>query len=229
MDKTAPLLETKPQIQKQEPIIGSPLEKVDMPIIKTPTLDDKLDELLAKTTASKTKTEVTDTLNTAPKRMEISPPLQNPIPAIANAPLYQRLNLSKESLMADMAYREVVKQVDELGTALGKDLTKRADDWRKHIHALDAYIKSLQGLPWTKMLSYSACFLLVVTFMWKMGALRVLPDFLSTAIKLIPTPGITSTTITAITESPVAVFGIVAGVSMGLMKIAVLALKRLPK
>lgn len=169
------------------------------------------------------------------------------------SPNAKRPNLSHESFFADTAYREVVKQVDELGLALGKDLEKSqelADDWRKHIIALDAYIKSLQGLPWRRILSYSACFLLVGAFIWKMGALRVLPDFLGTAIKLIPTTGMSSTTmqetvaelpkpsvtstINAITESPVAVFGIVIGVSMGViclgfMKITILALKRLPK
>lgn len=121
-----------------------------------------------------------------------------------------------------------------VGAALGKDLTKSkelADDWRRHINALDAYIKSLQGLPWSKMLSYSACFLLIGTFIWEMGIWRAFPDFLSTAIKLIPTTGMSSTTIqetvaelpkpsvtstmNAIAKSPVAVFGIVAGVSMG--------------
>lgn len=66
-----------------------------------------------------------------------------------------------------MAYREVVKQIDELDIALGKDLTKSqelAHNWRNHIHALDKYIKSLEGFSWRRMLSYSACFLLVGSF-----------------------------------------------------------------
>jgi len=132
-----------------------------------------------------------------------------------------------------MAYREVVKQVDELDIALGKDLTKSqelAHNWRNHIHALDKYIKSLEGFSWRRMLSYSACFLLVGTFIWKMGTFRVLPDFWGTVIKLISTTGISSTTmhetaselpkpsvtstIIAIAESPVAIFGIVAGVKV---------------
>jgi len=66
VDENVPHLETKPQIQKQEPIIESPLEKVDTPVIKTPTIDNKLDKLLVKT-AGKTKTEVTSTLISAPK------------------------------------------------------------------------------------------------------------------------------------------------------------------
>lgn len=193
VDLNAPLLEVKTPVKKAETISEIPHEKADTPVIKN--IDERINELLAKT-ANKTKTEATGTFIHAPEKMEIASPLHKN-PAINNAPLYQRPNLSHESLLADIAYREVVKQVDDVGIALGKDLTKNkelADDWRTHIHALDKYIKSLEGLPWRKMLSYSACFLLVGTFIWKMGALRVLPDFLGTAIKLIPTTGISSTT-----------------------------------
>ena len=62
-------------------------------------------------------------------------------------------------------------------------------------------------------MSYSAGILLIGTFLWNMGIYRAIPDFLGTAIKLIPTvnetvtelpkPSVTAT-INAITESPVA-------------------------
>ena len=172
VDKESPLLERKPQVQKQEPIIEIPLEKGDTPAIRN--TDETLNELLTKT-AIKQKTEATGTFISAPKSMEIALPLHNSNPAMNNAPLYHRPDLSHESLMTDFAYREAVKQIDDVGIALGKEFTKSqelAQNWRDHIHALDKYIKSLQGLPWRRMLSYSACFLLVGTFLWNAGITR---------------------------------------------------------
>lgn len=143
-------------------------------------------------------------------------------------PLYQPPNLSNEALATNLFMQAFVNHLEELATLLNKEITKSADlakEWKLHIKALDKYIKSLSKLPWKKIIGYSACFFTIIAFLYKMGTLRIIPDFVSGVINILPTPSIknitedlpkpqTETTLNIIMESPITPLALITGVGV---------------
>jgi len=111
------------------------------------------------------------------------------VPPINREPIYIPPDLSREALMTDVAMKTFVANIDEIGTLLGKEIkksTELATAWQSHIKNIDEYIKSLSGMPWKKLLTYSACILTIGAFIYKMAAWRMIPNFLSNLISIVP-------------------------------------------
>lgn len=167
-------------------------------------------------------------------------------------PYYKAPDLSVEALLTDTVVKVATAHLDEISTRLGANIqksTELANEWKLHISALDSYIKTLSTLPFKKTLKYTACLLTIGAFLWKMGALRAIPDFLSSALSLISTPTLSTTHVTnsinipkpniestlkVIMETPMTPFAIVTGVGvltvgLGLLKATLWVLRKAPK
>lgn len=164
---------------------------------------------------------------------------------------YTPLNLSPEILMTDTVLKSSVAHLDEIGMRIGVQMqksTELASEWNTHIQSLDKYIKSIAVLPWRKTLTYSACFVGLFAFLWKMGALRKLPDFLSSVLACAPTMSTASPvinevnipkpdieyTLKAFMESPLTPLTLVSGVGvltigLGSLKLILWVLRKVPK
>lgn len=164
--------------------------------------------------------------------------------------IYNPILLSPEALKADVFVKTTVEVIDELGTRLGKTINKSdelAKSWNLHLKNYDEYIKSLKKFNWTKAAGWSLGLLIVGGFLWKMGAMRAIPNFASGLIKLIPMPEMNTTTIiketpkpkidatiTAIMETPLTPLAIITGVgllsiSLGILKATLWVLRKAPK
>lgn len=166
------------------------------------------------------------------------------------APLYLAPNISIETFLTNAAYRTFVANVETVSEKLNIEITKStelAHEWKTHIYALDTYIKSLVGLSWKKTLTYSACIFAILTFLWKMGAYRMIPNFASNILATnipgagksfvqstdLPAPNIKAT-INAIMETPLTPIGVVFGVGtisigFGILHTIAFILRKLPK
>lgn len=167
-------------------------------------------------------------------------------PFAKQEPLFVPPVINTEATMVNVMMKSFVSQIQELSQHLGKEITKStelAHQWKQHIHALDKYIESLKQMPWKKVLTYGACLITVTGFLWKMGAARALPDFLSNVIQFvpktvlpeatIPKPNIESTLRTAM-ETPVTPLTIITAVgaitvTLSILKVTLLVLRKLPK
>lgn len=145
----------------------------------------------------------------------------------------------KEIMVTDVVCKTFVANMEELGQNLGKDIEKSATlavEWKEQIKATDTYIKSLKGLPWKRLMTWSSCLLLLGGFLWKMGMMRALPDFAGSflnvipkltpsnisSVKEIPKPSATNI-VETLAHTPLTPIGIVAGVgvitvSLGILK-----------
>jgi hypothetical protein len=167
-------------------------------------------------------------------------------------PFYIPPVLSKETIMLDQGVKLVTAQIDEIGTRIGKEITKStelASIWKVHLHAYDEYIKSLSTIPWKKVLIASATLITISAIAWKMISMRAIPNFLGNMISLVPLPvgslnipkDVVSvpkpnieTTMRAIMETPLTPLTIAASVgvlsiTLGLLKVTLWVLRRAPK
>lgn len=102
--------------------------------------------------------------------------------------LYVAPIINKEVLLADMTLKTIAGELEVIDEKLNLQINKSeelAQDWNHHIIALDKYIESLKKIPWKKVLSYSACILAIIGFLWKMGMLRSIPSFGSNVANLL--------------------------------------------
>lgn len=159
-------------------------------------------------------------------------------------PLFIAPDFSKEVLLTNVVYKSFVSQMDIINDKLNLEIKKSAElahDWKVHLIALDSYIKSLESFPWKKALKYSACLLAVMTFLWKIGAYRAIPDFVaghifknvSSVQQVVPKPNIENT-IQTLTETPITPIGITMGIGTltigyGALYAIVFILRKLPK
>lgn len=172
--------------------------------------------------------------------------ITQPIPTLYTAPI-----LSREALLTDVVFRTFITNINEISDKIGFQINQSielAQEWVAHIAKLDQYIKSLSS--WKKTLAYSLCLVTIGTFLWRMGALRAIPHFLSNAISIIPmpTPTITSkvinnvevptpnleSTYKAIMETPITPIVLVSSIGaittvVGIMRVVAWMLRKLPK
>ena len=100
--------------------------------------------------------------------------------------LYKPVDLSQEALLTNTFMMSTVSSLNTIKDSLHLQIESNVElgqDWKKHIHVLDEYIKSLKSMPWKKALKYSACILTVGAFLWKMGAMRSISQFASSINK----------------------------------------------
>jgi hypothetical protein len=204
------------------------------------SLDDRIENLKKKLLLKDSNQELNDPAN------------QSCEPARKPEPLFVPPILNKETLLADVIVKTVTCEINEIGERLGKEVKKSNElalEWKQHILALDQYIKSLSGLPWKKLLTYSACTLTVLMFLYKMGIMRMIPNFMSNVISIIPLPKMDTTSSTPIIETvkempkpsirdlldtPLTPVGIVTGigvatVTVGSLKLILWVLRKVPK
>jgi hypothetical protein len=155
--------------------------------------------------------------------------------------------------MLDQGLKVVTANIEELSTRLGKEITKSielASTWKVHLLAYDEYIKSLLNIPWKKVLIASATLITVTAITWKMISMRAIPNFLGSMMSLIPMPTIPSmnlsneasslpkpdftNTMRAVMETPLTPITIATGVgiftiSLGILKVTLWALRKIPK
>lgn len=93
--------------------------------------------------------------------------------------------MSKEALLADHTVMVTTAALDQL-VEKGNLNIQRSEGlavmWRDHLKQWDEFVKSLKGVPWKKVIGYSACIMTVLGFFWKMGTLRGIPNFLSNTV-----------------------------------------------
>lgn len=174
-----------------------------------------------------------------------------PQPEYVDRTFYQPTPLSFEALKIDAAMKGAVASFEEITDLLGIVIKKDEElvnTWKDIIKKYDDFIISLSDVNWKKIIGYSAGLLLISSFLWKMGAMRAIPNFASSLINFIPAPptlNVTNiakdtpkpqidTTLQHIMETPITPFAIVTGMgvlSLGLcaLRITAWALRKLPK
>lgn len=78
--------------------------------------------------------------------------------------------------MLNTGFRTAVGNLDHIAEAFNIILKK--DDelvsaWQSAVHKFDMIIKSLYDTKWKKIIGYRASVVIVCTFLWQLGALRV--------------------------------------------------------
>lgn len=172
-------------------------------------------------------------------------------------PLYKAPELSRQALLTTVLMQSVVNNLEELSEKTNKEIKKSAaltDLWKKQIEALDKFIKSLAETPWAAILKWSACFFIFTGFLYKMGILRMIPDFASGIINILPMPSSLNPTKTVenisenikipnpkiestfsmLMETPITPLALLTGigiltVSITTLKVLVWTLRKLPK
>jgi hypothetical protein len=154
-----------------------------------------------------------------------------------------------EAKLTDVALKSMIASADTILQASGKQVTRSkelTEIWKAHITKLDTYISKLSS--WKRTLGYGACLVTVGLFIWKIGAMRAIPDFLTNMIGIVPslaqeagckTAKETSKegfnhTFDTIMETPLTPIAIVTGVGLltvgiAMLKIVAWALRRAPK
>lgn len=159
-----------------------------------------------------------------------------------NKRFYTPLVVSMEVSMTDVVMKSIT---DSLGKQVNKS-DELAKEWKSNISNLDTFIKGLSA--WKRVIGYTACLLTIGAFLWKMGALLAIPNFLSNMIRIVPailpSGGIhpvkeiskegMSNTLHTMMETPLTPLTIVASIGIltlgiGTLKIIAWILQRSPK
>jgi hypothetical protein len=157
--------------------------------------------------------------------------------------------LTTQAKLTDLAMKSMVASIDTIAESLGKQITKSNEltkAWKAHIANLDTFISKLSS--WKRLLGSAACLITIGLFIWKMGGMRAIPDFLTNMIGVVPgivqeatskTTKETSKeglnlTIDTIMETPLTPITIVTGVGLltigiGMLKIIAWAIRKAPK
>jgi hypothetical protein len=101
--------------------------------------------------------------------------------------VYTPIVVSMEVSMTDVVMKSITANVESIADSLGKQVNKSdelAKEWKSNISNLDTFIKGLS--TWKRVIGYTACLLTIGAFLWKMGALRAIPNFLSNMINIVP-------------------------------------------
>jgi hypothetical protein len=157
--------------------------------------------------------------------------------------------VTREAQLTDVAMKSLIASAATIAQAWGKQIPRcnvLTEIWKAHITKLDTYISKLSS--WKRTIGYGACLVTVGLFIWKMGAMRAIPDFLTNMIGIVPSLAQEAGSKTAkdtskeglnqifetIMETPLTFITIVTGVGLFTVGIAVLkvvawALRRGPK
>lgn len=99
--------------------------------------------------------------------------------------LYQTPDISKAALLTNTVLKGFVTNIKEVGDKFNIQITESlelAKQWGAHIALLDQYIKSL--CSWKRTLTYTFCLITILSFLYRMGALRAIPQFLNNVISI---------------------------------------------
>jgi len=133
-------------------------------------------------------------------------------------------------LAIDLGIKAPVNQLDSISSNLGIQLEKSAQlasKWESIKSKLDVYIKSLQGISYKKVFTYTAGTIAVLYLVYQCSIYRKLPDFLISIASHIPLPSVRSSeirvsiliptvenTLNNLTNMPITPLGIVTGVGI---------------
>jgi len=156
--------------------------------------------------------------------------------------------MSPTILVMDLGIKATVSQLDELSNRLGIQIeksTELASKWETIKVKLDAYIKSLEGVNYKRVFTYTACTMTILYFVYQMGIYRKLPDFLISIASHIPLPNFKGndvpipkpsieSTFNKVMDMPLTPLTIVTGVGsivtmLGILKVSLWIIRKLKK
>ena len=109
---------------------------------------------------------------------------------------YSGAELTEEAIILDSTVKAVIEDfttiTDKLNININKD-EELVNTWSLTVQKFDTIVKTLQNNRWAKVVTYSTGLLFLGTFLWKMGALRAVPNFAGNLLSSIPRPSISST------------------------------------
>jgi|SRR5271156_691355 len=226
-----------------------PIKDIDLSIYLTPeqrkdieiTVKQKMEEIRNKLSGKNNKVSETVEKNKIDK-----------IDEVINTTFNEHLinsSYATEVKLVDATIKSVSASLDTISNALGTEIKKSdelAKEWKKNINSLDIFIKSLSS--WKKTFGWSVCLLTVLAMLWKMGALRSIPNFLGQLTHIVPdvlspltkqsssdiAKEHVSTTLHTVLDTPLTPLTIVTGVGVltlgvGLLKTIAWVIQRAPK